>query len=289
MNSLKKIKASYLLIALAILLVITGGVFALKSFNSKKLKGASSKNTTYLSSMYSKAGVQYRFESKTPFSTLVKDYKLHMFGPLPSNFTVKLYIKNNNKFPIKISGINQYEYVINSGKSSTFNIVLGNSSYNSYYVFNNRQKTLIMSITTQTHYSKYYVLLFNNHKGYAGFTSSSYSNNVENITVNSYGNKSNHYEIYNKSGKTYYYRWFTYKYDRVNKNEISYNDTKGSCVGIGGNKSYSTNPGLTVSKKYPKRLGYVKIYSNSKSCKNDKYGTNNKDVVYTWQTKVYKK
>lgn len=288
MNSLKKIKASYLLIALALLLVITGGVFALKSFDSKKLKGAAKKNVTYATGTYFRSGISYYFSSKSEFKCYNPGLSI-ITGPLPSNFTIDLHIKNNNKFPIQIEGIGNKVYIIKAKSSATFiNIILGNNSYHSYWIKKQGSQDYLTLIDIRTYYSKNYVLLFNNYNMSDWINSTEYLNS-ENIYVKSYGTKTNRYEIHNISDHLYYFRWFTYKYDRVNKKEISYNELKGNCNSVGINGTLKKNPSLTLSKKYPKRLGYVKIYNNYKSCKKDKYGTNNKDVVYTWQTKVYKK
>ena len=78
----------------------------------------------------------------------------------------------------------------------------------------------------------------------------------------------------NTTGKTYYYRWFTYSTHNTNT-KPSYN--KSSCVAFSDIKT--TSPKLGVSMTSRNRAGQIKVYSTQASCTNDNNSTNNTNVV----------
>ena len=99
------------------------------------------------------------------------------------------------------------------------------------------------------------------------------------VQVTSANNYSTKVTITNTSGKTYYFRWFTYGNHNISSkptyNGVTYNNEV--CVAFSSKKEISV--GLNVSKSYPKRAGQIKIYSNLNSCKSDSVSTSTKDVV----------
>ena len=87
------------------------------------------------------------------------------------------------------------------------------------------------------------------------------------------------FKLLNLTDSTYYYRWFTFKNNYQNSNEISY---PGECIAY--NNNVIVNGGLGVYNSYPNRLGVLKVYKNKNACDIDDTSTSTKDVVLTKRT-----
>lgn len=95
------------------------------------------------------------------------------------------------------------------------------------------------------------------------------------------GDYSTTFTLNNTTGKTYYYRWFTYASFDTSK-APSYNEA--TCAGFNSTKKISSTS-LSVSTSYPNRTGVIKVYSNLNSCRSDNNGKSNTNVAATSTTK----